>query len=99
MGDPFFCQIPSVDKWSSMSVLYQPTGYIGNNLIFFIRIYTTSYGVGRIEIDNAIVNSSNYRQIKKTDFYYYDGVVSSATHRVSSFDPNVNYSVSLLSLS
>ena len=94
MGDPFFCQIPSVDKWSSMSVLYQPTGYIGKNLIFFIRIYTTSYGIGRIEIDNAIVNSSSYRQIKKTDFYYYDDVVSGASHRVSSFDPNVKYSVS-----
>ena len=77
-----------------MSVLYQPTGYMGNNLTFFIRIYTTSYGTGRIEIDNEIVNSSSYRQIKKTDFYYYDGVVSNATHRVSSFDPNVKYSVS-----
>ena len=94
MGDPFFCQIPSVDKWSSMSVLYQPTGYMGNNSTFFIRIYTTSYGIGRIEIDNAMIIASLYLRIRQTDFYYYDGVVSNATHRVSSFDPNVKFSVS-----
>jgi hypothetical protein len=96
LGDPFFLQVPSVDKWSNMSVLYQPTGFnIGDNvpLMFIVRIYTTLYGVGSIQMDGVNISALLYQRIEQSDYYYYETETTNSTHRLSALDANVNYSV------
>lgn len=98
LGDLFFLQIPSIDVWSNLSVLFQPIGFIpyeGRPFVFMIRIYTTSYGVGRIQLDNVNISALLYLRIAQTDFYYYETQTSNDTHRISSFDSNVKYSVGI----
>ena len=97
MSDPFFLQLPSVEKWSNASVLFQPTGYNtdqGMPLMFFVRIYTTLNGLGQIQMDNTNISALTYRRISQTDFYYYENEITNDTHRISTLNPNVIYSVS-----
>ncbi len=102
MGDPFFVQIPSIDKWSNMTVvLFQPTGFIANprhGLVYFVRIYTTDYGINdRIQLDTVNIMASQFQRIDdNTNYYYYETQISNESHRISIVDSNVNYSVSWL---
>lgn len=95
-GGPFFLQIPSVDKWTNMSVLYQPTGLITNMnfpMMYLFRIYTTSNGIGRIQFDDYTIMADNYQSIPQSDYYYYENSTSMEPHRISVLDANVFYSV------
>ena len=66
-------------------------------LMFFVRIYTTLFGVGQITMDNANINESLYQQIAQTDLYYYETLTTNDTHRISTTNTNVTYSVSCCS--
>ena len=66
--------------------------------MFFVRIYTSSNGVGKIRFDNETINAVQYQQISQTDFYYYEIMTSNDTHRITLLDPTVTYSVRRLSL-
>ena len=79
-----------------MSVLFQPTGFnVGQGvpLMFTVRIYTTSYGIGRIQMDNVNITASQYQRIEQSDYYYYEAEITNNTHRLSTLDANANYSV------
>ncbi len=96
LGDLFFLQVPSIDGWSNLNVLFQPIGFIpfeGHPFVFFIRISTTLYGIGRIQLDNTTISALLYRRIAQSDFYYYETQTSNNTHRISALDSNVRYSV------
>ena len=106
-SDIFFLQIPSVDKWSNLTVIIQPTGFmqgftfngvLENPLIFIIRIYTNKNGVGRIQMDGEYINDSLYRRISTSNFYYYETMTLNNTHLISAFDLDVIYSVSCMTL-
>lgn len=62
-GNTFFLQILSIEKWSNMSVFFQPTGFINDPLKFYIRIYTTLHSVGHIQFDNVSIDSLQYYSI------------------------------------
>jgi len=98
VGGPFFLQIPSVNNWWNTSVLFQPLGFLNHELMFFVRIYTSSNGVGKIRFDNETINAVQYQQISQTDFYYYEIMTSNDTHRITLLDPTVTYSVRRLYL-
>ncbi len=97
-SDQFFLQVPSIGKWSNMTVVFSPTGFAnfsGIPLTYYVRIYTTLYGIGRIQLDNVNISALVYRRIAQTDFYYYETTISNDTHRISTFDRDVIYAVSL----
>uniref|UniRef100_A0A914VAX2 IgGFc-binding protein N-terminal domain-containing protein n=1 Tax=Plectus sambesii TaxID=2011161 RepID=A0A914VAX2_9BILA len=63
-GDPFFLQLPSTDKMSNTSVLYQPTGFLEHqnytgHLEFFLRIVTNLGGAGTIHEENVYARNAN----------------------------------------
>lgn len=90
-------QVPSVDKWSNMSLLFQPTGYLTDNEGFshIYRIYTTLENVGQIQVDNNNISALLYRRIGQSNFYYYENQTTTYTHRISALDSSAIYSVSL----
>lgn len=100
-GAPFFLQIPSVEKWSYASVQFTPFGdpYSSSEAdrwTYFVRIYTTGYGVGRIQVNNVNVTAMLYMRIAPSDFYYYDMRTTryADSYRILTFDTNVTFSVS-----
>lgn len=99
-GGSFFLQIPSIDKWTNHSVLYNPGGFVMvvccryfAPLMYMLRIYTTAYGVGRILFDNVPIETTEYRHIVQSDYFYNEHETSNPTHRISVALPNVTYSV------
>lgn len=96
LGDPFFVQIPSIDRWSNATLLVQPLGdysYMNRSLMYYIRIYTSIGSVGRIQLDNVTISALIYHRIAQTDYYYYEQQMSNVTHCISAIDANVKYSV------
>jgi hypothetical protein len=80
-----------------MSVQFTPTGFFNADnvpLMFIVRIYTNLYGIGRIQMNNVNISALLYRQIGQSNYYYYENQTINVTHRISTLDPMVNYSVS-----
>lgn len=102
LGNAFFLQVPSVDKWSNMSVLFEPiicsNDYVVDDehgVMYFIRIYTTVDGIGYVQFDGAYISTADYKQIANTDYYYYETeTASNDSHLISTLHPPAIYSVS-----
>ena len=76
-----------------MSVLFQPTVEI--LLTTFLRIYTTTSGIGQIRMNDEMISAQLYFRISKTDYYYYEiQATSNDTILLSVLNQNVTYSVS-----
>lgn len=100
-GAPFFLQIPGVDKWVHASVQFTPIGdpstsSDADRWIYFVRIYTSVFGIGRIQVNNVDIDAMLYISIPLSDFYYYDIQTTryADNYRISAFDTNVTFSVS-----
>ena len=95
-GNPFFLQIPSIDQWTNMNVLFRPCGFPFDRLLVFIRIYTSSEGVGQLNLDGSTIEAEKYQQISNSDYFYYEMQTSdNSSHRISPLNENVIYSVGL----
>uniref|UniRef100_A0A914W6T6 C-type lectin domain-containing protein n=1 Tax=Plectus sambesii TaxID=2011161 RepID=A0A914W6T6_9BILA len=96
LGDPFFLQLPSTDKMSNTSVLFQPTGFIENEGVHFdfvLRIVTNLAGAGTIQLDGTIISALQFKRIPNSSFYYYDSRTVNTTHSVKTNNPGTQYSV------
>ena len=96
LGDPFFLQLPSTDKMSNTSVLFQPTGFIehdGVHFDFFLRIVTNTAGTGTIQLDGVTINALQYKRVPNSGFYYYETRTSNTTHNIQTTHFGTQFSV------
>lgn len=99
-GAPFFLQIQSVGQWSHTSVQFESIGTVLNTnyqSTHFARIYTTQYGIGRIQVNDVNVSALAYQRIAPTVYFYYYEMQTtpySDIYRISTFDLNVTFFVS-----
>uniref|UniRef100_A0A914X6J9 IgGFc-binding protein N-terminal domain-containing protein n=1 Tax=Plectus sambesii TaxID=2011161 RepID=A0A914X6J9_9BILA len=95
-GGSFFVQLPSTEKMSNTSVLFQPTGFFesyGMPLFFFLRIVTNLASAGTIQLDGATINALQFKHVPNSNFYYYETATSNTTHSVTTSNPGTQYSV------
>uniref|UniRef100_A0A914X2J2 IgGFc-binding protein N-terminal domain-containing protein n=1 Tax=Plectus sambesii TaxID=2011161 RepID=A0A914X2J2_9BILA len=100
LGGAFFLQLPSTDKMSNTSVLFQPTGffeyyYAPLPLQFIIRIVTNLAGAGTIKLDGTTISALQFKHVPYSNFYYYESRTLNTTHSVTTNNPETKYSVSL----
>ena len=96
LGDPFFLQLPSTDKMSNTSVLFQPTGFIehdGVHFDFFLRIVTNTAGTGTIQLDGVTINALQFKRVPNSGFYYYEARALNTTHNVQTTHFGTQFSV------
>jgi hypothetical protein len=82
--------------WSNATVLFQPLGFISYKeypLLFFVRIYTTTCGRGRIAMNTVTIDASEYHQIGDSDVFYYENRTMNITFSIAVLDPTVTFSV------
>uniref|UniRef100_A0A914V4N4 C-type lectin domain-containing protein n=1 Tax=Plectus sambesii TaxID=2011161 RepID=A0A914V4N4_9BILA len=96
LGDPFFLPLPSIDKMSNSSVLFQPTGFIeddGVHFDFFIRIVTNLAGTETIQLDGRTLNALQFKHVPNSAIYYYEQAALNSTHSVKTTNPGTQFSV------
>uniref|UniRef100_A0A914VUS6 IgGFc-binding protein N-terminal domain-containing protein n=1 Tax=Plectus sambesii TaxID=2011161 RepID=A0A914VUS6_9BILA len=95
ISGPFFLQLPSTDKMSSSSVLFQPTGFIENTSVghfsYFLRIVTNLAGAGTIQLDGTAIGALQFKHLPLSNFYYYELTTSNTTHRLTTNNPATHY--------
>jgi hypothetical protein len=95
-GAAFFMRAPSVEMMSNVSILVQPTGFVGLNnsaIHYWIRIYAHLNSIGNISIGNDPPTSAAlYRRIVPTSYYYYEKEYTNSSYLLNSTTPDAKFS-------
>uniref|UniRef100_A0A914W4D2 C-type lectin domain-containing protein n=1 Tax=Plectus sambesii TaxID=2011161 RepID=A0A914W4D2_9BILA len=92
-SNPFFLQLPGTDKMSNTNILFQPTGFTGPGLQFFLRIVTNLAGAGTIQLDGTTISALQFKRVPNSNIYYYDLKTINTTHSMTTNNPGTHYFV------